>query len=82
MARPLSMDFRTCAMARLDPGEVVRAVAEAVIVAPSSVVKWSQRRRATGSAAPPSSLSKKANKPPTGRGCHANGSATIRCGCN
>ena len=52
MMRALSMDIRTRAMARLDAGETVRAVAEALSVAPSSVVKWSQRRRATGSAAP------------------------------
>lgn len=52
MTRALSMDIRTRAMARLDAGETVRAVAEALSVAPSSVVKWSQRRRATGSAAP------------------------------
>jgi putative transposase len=38
-------------MARLDAGETVRRVAEALSVATSSVVKWSQRRRATGSAA-------------------------------
>jgi putative transposase len=52
MTRPLSMDIRSRAMARLDAGETVRAVAEALSVAPSSVVKWSQRRRLTGSAAP------------------------------
>jgi transposase len=39
-------------MSRLGAGETVRAVAEALSVAPSSVVKWSQRLRATGSAAP------------------------------
>ena len=52
MARSLSMDLRDRAMARLDVGETVRGVAAALSVAPSSVVKWSQRRRATGSAAP------------------------------
>ena len=52
MTKPLSMDIRDRAMARLDAGETVRRVAEALSVAPSSVVKWSQRRRATGSAAP------------------------------
>jgi putative transposase len=46
------MDIRKRAMARLDAGETVRAVADALSIAPSSVVKWSQRRRATGSAAP------------------------------
>ena len=52
MTKPLSMDIRERAMARLDAGETVRYVAEALSVAPSSVVKWSQRLRATGSAAP------------------------------
>jgi putative transposase len=52
MTKPLSMDIRERAMARRDAGETVRAVAEALSVAPSSVVKWGQRRRARGSAAP------------------------------
>ena len=52
MARAYSMDLRERAIARLDAGESVRAVAAALSVAPSSVVKWSQRRRATGSVAP------------------------------
>ena len=52
MTKPLSMDIRERAMARLDAGETVREVAEALSVAPSGVVKWSQRFRATGSAAP------------------------------
>jgi transposase len=46
------MDIRERAMARLDAGETVRAIAEALSVAPSSVVKWSERRRETGSVAP------------------------------
>jgi len=52
MTRPLSMDIRERAMARLDAGWTVRAVADALSIAPSSVVKWSERRRTTGSAAP------------------------------
>ena len=52
MARSISVDLRERAMARLDRGQTVRQVAEALSVAPSSVVKWSQRRRATGSCAP------------------------------
>lgn len=52
MTKPLSMDNRERAMARLDAGETVRDVAEALSVAPSSVVKWSQRLRASGSVAP------------------------------
>lgn len=52
MTRPLSMDIRERAMRRLDAGEAVRVVAGALSIAPSSVVKWSARRRETGSAAP------------------------------
>ena len=39
MTQPLSMVIRESAMARLDAGETVRAVAGALSVAPSSVVK-------------------------------------------
>ena len=52
MTKPLSMDLRERAMARLAAGESVRSVAAALSVAPSSVVKWSQRQRATGSVTP------------------------------
>ena len=52
MTKPLSLDIRDRAIARLDVGETVRDLAEALSVGPSSVVKWSQRRRATGSVAP------------------------------
>ena len=52
MTRPLSMDLRNRAMARLAEGESVRAVAAALCISASSVVKWSQRLRRTGSAAP------------------------------
>ncbi|MCC6306487.1 MAG: transposase, partial [Rhodobacteraceae bacterium] len=52
MTIALSMDIRGRAMARLDAGETVRALAEALRIAPSGVVKWSERRRATGSVAP------------------------------
>lgn len=52
MVKPLSMDLRERALARLGRGESVRAVAAALAIAPSSVVKWSQRYRRTGSAAP------------------------------
>lgn len=52
MTRALSMDIRKRAMARLAAGQSARAVADALDVAVSSVVKWSQRLRATGSCAP------------------------------
>ncbi len=52
MGKALSMDLRERAMSRLSAGESVRQVALALDVAPSSVVKWSQRLRETGSCAP------------------------------
>ena len=52
MTRPISLDLRERAMARLGDGQSVRQVAAALKVAPSSVVKWSHRLRATGSCAP------------------------------
>ena len=52
MANPLSIDIRSRAMARLDAGATVREAAEALSVSPSSVVKWSQLRRVSGSVAP------------------------------
>ncbi|MDB5565212.1 MAG: transposase [Tardiphaga sp.] len=52
MTRPLSMDLRKRAMTRLAAGESIRALAAALSISPSSVVKWSQRLRTTGSAAP------------------------------
>lgn len=52
MGRAISMDLREPAMARLEKGERVRQVAALLDVAPSRVVMWSQRHRATGSCAP------------------------------
>ena len=52
MARPYSMDLRERAIARVQAGESVRSVAGALSISPSSVVKWWQRFRATGSVAP------------------------------
>jgi transposase len=52
MVRPYSLDLRTRVVARAEAGHSVREVAETFGVSPSSVVKWSQRYRATGSAAP------------------------------
>jgi transposase len=51
MARPYSLDLRERAVARVSAGESVRSVAALLRVSVSSVVKWSQRFRATGSAA-------------------------------
>ena len=52
MAKPYSMDLRERAIARVRAGESVRSVAAALSISPSSVVKWSQRFRSTGSVAP------------------------------
>jgi transposase len=52
MAKPYSMDLRERAIARVQAGESVRSVAGALRISPSSVVKWWQRFRATGSVAP------------------------------
>ncbi|WP_245455091.1 helix-turn-helix domain-containing protein [Mesorhizobium sp. M9A.F.Ca.ET.002.03.1.2] len=49
MTRPLSNDLRGRVVAAVAAGESCRSVAERFGVAVSSVVKWSQRYRATGS---------------------------------
>lgn len=51
MVRAYSLDLRERAVARVAAGESVRSVAATLQVSVSSVVKWSQRHRATGSAA-------------------------------
>lgn len=52
MTRPLSNDLRKRVVAAVVGGESCRLVASRFGVAVSSVVKWSQRYRATGSVAP------------------------------
>ena len=52
MTRPLSNDLRERVVAATESGESCRSVALRFGVAASSVVKWSQRHRATGSVAP------------------------------
>jgi transposase len=52
MSRPLSTGLRDRVVARVAAGETVRSVAAVFGVSVSSVVKWSQRWRATGSASP------------------------------
>lgn len=52
MTRPLSNDLRERVLAAVMAGESSRTVAARFGVAVSSVVKWSQRYRATGSVAP------------------------------
>lgn len=52
MTRPISMDLRERVMARLGEGKSVWQVAAALDVARSSVMKSTQRLRATGNCAP------------------------------
>jgi putative transposase len=52
MSRPLSNDLRERVVAAVAGGESCRTVAARFGVAVSSVVKWSQRYRATGSVVP------------------------------
>lgn len=52
MARPYSLDLRERVVSAVSSGLTCRAVSEQFGVAVSTVVKWSQRVRRTGSAAP------------------------------
>jgi transposase len=52
MARPLDLDLRKRVVAAVLSGKPCRTVAETFGVSVASVVKWAQRHRATGSAAP------------------------------
>jgi putative transposase len=52
MTRPYSMDLRDRAVARVLAGESVRSVALALSISAATVVRWSQRYRTLGSAAP------------------------------
>jgi transposase len=52
MTRPLSNDLRERVISALEGGASCRQVAARFGVGVSSVVKWSQRYRATGSVAP------------------------------
>jgi putative transposase len=52
MTRPYSMDLRDRAIARVTAGESVRSVAQALSISAATVVRWSQRYRTLGSAAP------------------------------
>lgn len=52
MTKPYSMDLREKALARVEAGESCRAVARSFGVSPSAIIKWTQRLRVTGSAAP------------------------------
>jgi transposase len=51
MARAYSLDLRERVVAAVASGQSCRAVAATFKVSVASVVKWSQRQRATGSAA-------------------------------
>jgi transposase len=51
MSRPYSLDLRERVVGRVEAGHTVREVAAVYGVSVASVVKWSQRKRQTGSAA-------------------------------
>lgn len=51
MARAYSLDLRERVLAAVTNGAPCRSVAETFGISPASVVKWSQRFRASGSAA-------------------------------
>ena len=51
MVKPYSLDLRERVVRWVEAGHPVREVAETFGVSVSSVVKWSQRKRQTGSAA-------------------------------
>ncbi|MPY72908.1 MAG: transposase [Alphaproteobacteria bacterium] len=51
MVKPYSEDLRIRVVGRVEAGYPVREVAETFGVSASSVVKWSQRKRETGSVA-------------------------------
>jgi transposase len=51
MVKPYSEDLRIRVVGRVEAGRPVREVAETFGVSVSSVVKWSQRKRQTGSVA-------------------------------
>jgi len=51
MVRPYSLDLRERVVAAVESGQSCRAVAKTFGVGVSSVVKWSQRHRETGSVA-------------------------------
>lgn len=52
MSKPYSNDLRERVVAAVNAGETCRVVAKRFDVGVSSVVRWSQRLRATGSVAP------------------------------
>lgn len=52
MTRPYSIDLRERAVAAVVAGETTRVVADRFGIAVSSVIKWHQLYRATGSVAP------------------------------
>jgi len=52
MTKPFSNDLHERAVARVSVGESVRSVAAVLCISASSVVKWAQRARSTGSVAP------------------------------
>ena len=52
MGQPLSLDLRVRRLAAIDAGMSCRAAAARFGVAPSTAIRWQERRRTTGSIAP------------------------------
>jgi transposase len=52
MTRPYSKDLRVRALARVERGETIRAVATAFEISPSCLSKWGALKRRTGDVAP------------------------------
>ena len=52
MGQPLSLDLRVRLLAAIDAGMSCRAAAARFGVAPSTAIRWQERRRTTGSIAP------------------------------
>lgn len=52
MRRPYSNDLRQRALARVERGETIRAVAEAFAISPSCLSKWGALKRRTGDVSP------------------------------
>jgi putative transposase len=52
MGKPYSIDLRERVVKRAAAGESIRAIAAAFEISPSTVSKWSGRKRVTGSVAP------------------------------
>ena len=81
MTQPCSNDLRERAMARVAAGELIRAIAAALVISPSSVSKWSRRLRETGSVSPAKigGISRVCSRAPTPTGSGCECASLSRC---